>query len=69
MNLCACMGRIGSDPYCPCEMKRQGLKTTITETFISPELFQCLSDEDKNTINDLKEKALGIYMTTKKNKL
>ena len=24
MNLCACMGAMYGEPYCPCEMKRQG---------------------------------------------
>jgi hypothetical protein len=27
-NLCACMGKIGNDPYCPCEMKNRGLEPT-----------------------------------------
>lgn len=26
-NLCACMGLVGTDPYCPCEMRRRGLKS------------------------------------------
>lgn len=25
MSLCACLGRIGTDPYCPCTMKHLGL--------------------------------------------
>lgn len=28
LNLCACMGRIGTDPYCPCEMRSRGLTPT-----------------------------------------
>lgn len=28
INLCACMGRIGDDPYCPCEMRSRGLTPT-----------------------------------------
>lgn len=27
-NLCSCMGKVGDDPYCPCEMERRGLKPT-----------------------------------------
>jgi len=62
MNACACMGKIGNDPYCPCEMNRKGLKVSITESWISPELFDLLSDEDKNTINDLKFKAVTMAL-------
>lgn len=25
MNLCACLGPVDGDPYCPCEMKHRGL--------------------------------------------
>lgn len=57
MRVCACMGAIGSDPYCPCEMERRGLKVSITESYISPEVWQSMSDEDKQTINSLKAKA------------
>lgn len=28
MNFCACIGPIGTDPYCPCKMKREGLTHT-----------------------------------------
>lgn len=24
-NLCACMGRVHGEPFCPCEMARRGL--------------------------------------------
>jgi hypothetical protein len=27
-GVCACMGRIGTDPFCPCEMKQKGLDTS-----------------------------------------
>jgi hypothetical protein len=27
-TLCSCMGPVGADPYCPCEMRRQGLTPT-----------------------------------------
>lgn len=26
--MCACMGPIGDDPYCPCTMKLKGLEPT-----------------------------------------
>ncbi len=64
-NVCACMGVIGNDPYCPCEMKRKGLKVTITETYISPDVWNFMSDEDKETINNLKTKAAFAYMFRK----
>lgn len=28
ISLCACMGKIGDDPYCPCEMRSRGLEPT-----------------------------------------
>lgn len=57
---CACIGPPGD---CPCIRKSRGLKVPISETYISEELFNLLSDEDKNTINSLKHKALGLWMT------
>ena len=62
MNLCACMGKIANDPYCPCEMKKRGMKVTITEAYCSPECFALLPNEDKETINRLKLKAAFLYM-------
>jgi hypothetical protein len=35
----------------------------ITETYISPDLFSLLPDEDKETINRLKLKALSLMLT------
>ena len=61
INLCACTGASEDDPYCLCEMEKRGLKQTISETWISREVWNLLSDEDKNTINSLKTKALSIY--------
>src|ERR1035437_6725971 len=62
MSACACMGPPGN---CPCQKAARGEKIAITESHISADLFELLSDEDKNTINDLKAKALGIYLTKK----
>ena len=59
MNICACMGPAGD---CPCIRKNKGLKVEITEAHISPKLFALLSDEDKNIINNLKSKALGLWL-------
>ena len=28
IHMCGCMGRQGNDPYCPCEMRRRGLKVS-----------------------------------------
>jgi hypothetical protein len=62
MNVCACMGASGKDPYCPCEMKRRGLKVSITETCISHDVWDSMDDEDKRKINDLKSKAAFKWM-------
>lgn len=63
ISACACIGPAGD---CPCIRKAKGLPIKITETKISDELFQLLSDEDKNTINSLKHKALALWMNRKK---
>lgn len=62
MSACACIGPVGN---CPCVRQARGEKLPITETYISPDLFALLSDEDKQTINDLKHKALGLYLAKK----
>jgi hypothetical protein len=28
ISMCACMGPVGDDPYCPCDMRRRGLVPT-----------------------------------------
>lgn len=56
------MGPVGD---CPCIRKSRGEKVEITETQISSELFSLLSDEDKETINNLKNKALGLWIRNK----
>jgi hypothetical protein len=63
MNLCACIGPAGD---CPCIRQAKGLPVPITETYISAELFALLPDEDKQTINDLKSKALGLWIINRK---
>lgn len=62
MSACACMGPAGD---CYCIRKARGQKIDIKETYISPELFALLSDEDKNTINELKHKALSLFLFPK----
>jgi len=62
MTPCACLGPVGD---CPCIRKERGQKIEITETYISPDLFALLSDEEKNTINRLKGKALSLWMNRK----
>lgn len=32
VHACACLGRQGSDPYCPCEMNRRGLQRSLKES-------------------------------------
>jgi hypothetical protein len=46
--------------------RQKGLKGKITEDQISAELFDLLSDEDRQTINTLKSKALSLYMSGKR---
>ncbi len=28
LNSCFCIGKVGNDPYCPCEMRSRGLEPT-----------------------------------------
>ena len=62
MNACACMGAMGKDPYCPCEMKRLGLVVSIQEVHISQEVWEFMDAQDKDTINNLKTAAAFKYM-------
>jgi hypothetical protein len=50
---------------CPCIRQAKGLHVKVTETFISPDLFDMLSEEDKQTINELKQKAFGLWLCKK----
>jgi len=64
MSACACIGPIGN---CPCIRMQRGEKIEITEIQIGAALFALLSDEEKDTINKLKLKALALYMGRSKN--
>jgi hypothetical protein len=59
MSVCACMGPPGN---CPCIRQARGEKIPVTEIFISPDLFDLLPENDKQTINELKMKALGLRL-------
>ena len=59
MSACACMGPPGN---CPCIRRGRGEVIPVTEIFISPTLFDLLPEEDKQTINELKMKALALYL-------
>lgn len=56
------MGTIGKDPYCPCEMKKLGLMASTPEVQVSTEVWDFMSSEDKDTINNLKTAAAFKYM-------
>ncbi len=60
MSACACIGPLGN---CPCIRQARGEKNEITETYIAPSLFALLPDEDKETINRLKLKALSLMLS------
>lgn len=63
IDACACIGPLND---CPCLRRQRGQKVEITETSISRELFALLPDEDKKTINDLKHKALGLFLSERR---
>jgi len=56
---CACIGPAGD---CPCLRRDRGEHVSITEITISSELFALLPEEDQNTINTLKMKALALRL-------
>lgn len=62
---CACIGPVGD---CPCIRLARGEKLKITETYIAPDIFDMLSDEDKETINTIKQKAFFAWFTAEKQK-
>lgn len=39
-----------------------GEPVKINETFVSPDVFDLLPEEDKQIINELKHKALGLCL-------
>jgi hypothetical protein len=53
---------MGPPGNCPCIRQSRGQTIPTTETFISPDLFELLPEEDKQTINELKMKALALYL-------
>lgn len=57
-NACACMGPVGD---CPCIRRQKSLPVDIPETHISETLWNLLTDEEKNTVNEIKRRALGRY--------
>ena len=54
MTACACIGPPGD---CPCIRQAKGLPLKITETYIAPYIYDYLTDEEKKTVNDLKQRA------------
>jgi hypothetical protein len=58
-DTCACLGPQGD---CPCIRAEKGLKQKITETFISQDIFDLLSDEDKQIVNSIKQKAVAKFL-------
>jgi hypothetical protein len=61
-SACACLGPVGD---CPCVRRAKGLPVPIPQTRIYDDLWDCLSDEDKTTVNGILQKALGLWLTKK----
>jgi len=51
MNACACVGPAGD---CPCVRREKGLTVDIPETKISDDLWNLLTDQEKQTVNEIK---------------
>lgn len=60
MNVCACVGPAGD---CPCVRREKGLAVDIPETKISDDLWNLLTDEEKQTVNEIKMRALGRFLS------
>lgn len=54
MSACACMGPVGD---CQCIRRSKGLHVPITEAYVPQEWWDYLSDDEKETINELKLRA------------
>lgn len=59
-NACACMGPPGD---CPCIRQQKGLPVQMQEVQISEDLWNLLTEDEKKTVNDIKYRALGRYLT------
>lgn len=60
MTLCACLGSMNGEPYCPCAMRSRGLKTKADEP---------LTSEEKDKINKALGRVFGItHYTVERNK-
>jgi hypothetical protein len=46
------MGKIGSDPYCPCEMRKRGLPSSDAWTDEEIQKFEQMFEEDLGDENE-----------------
>jgi hypothetical protein len=53
---------MGPPGNCHCIRQARGEKIPVTEIYIAPSLFDLLPENDKQTINELKMKALGLLL-------
>lgn len=47
---------------CPCIRREKGLPVPITETYVSKDVWDSMTDEEKNTINEIKLRAAMRYI-------
>mgnify|MGYP000996395160 CR=1 FL=1 len=60
VDACACIGPAGD---CPCIRRANGLPVDIPETHIHESLWKLLTDEEKTTVNEIKQRALERYLS------
>ena len=57
---------MGPPGDCPCIRRSKGLPVPISETYVAPEVWNFLTEEEQKTINDLKLRAAMRYIFAKK---
>ena len=57
---------MGPPGDCPCIRRSKGLPVPITESYVAPDVWDSMTDEEKNTINEIKLRAAMRYIFAKK---
>ena len=57
---------MGPPGDCPCIRRSKGLPVPIAETYVAPEVWDFLTEEEQKTINELKLRPAMRYIFAKK---
>ena len=56
------MGPVGD---CPCIRRAKGLPVPIVETYVSPDVWASMTEEEQTTINEIKLRAAMRFIFNK----